>query len=218
MTAIQNDLTENIRQQTGHRSVRAGHDTSEERTLAESAAGNPEALRRLVDRHAAACLAVARQILRDEDMAQDAVQEAFLNVWRQAGRYDPGRAPIGPWLVMLSHHRAVDRVRREQNRTRPTDQIPDVEGDFDLEEHTITAVLAPQTVALLRQLPADQRQCLVLAYWGGYTTMELAKRLDISLATVKYRCTMALRAVRLQLHEQGVDVASDAQGAGPVSP
>ena len=206
MTATHDGRTKTTSKQEELGRVRAGEEAADQLALAQSAAGNSEAFMRLLDRHAAACLAVARQVLRDKDMADDAVQEAFLDLWRHAGRYDPGRYSIGPWLVMLSRRRAVDRVRHEQRRPRPSGHVLDVASDFDLEEHTSSAILGQQTVALLRQLPASQRQCLVLAYWGGYTMREIAIRLDIPVGTVKTRCRTALGSLRVLLHEQDLDV------------
>lgn len=154
-------------------------------------------------------LGVARQVLRDEGTAQDALQQAYLDLWRQTSRYGPGRSAIGPWLVMLTHPRAVDRVRREQKGPRPIDRLADLAGDVNVEEHTNTSVLGGQTVALLRRLPARQSQCLLLAYWDGYTMSEIAKGLDIPVGTVKSNCRMALQTLSLLLHEQESDETID---------
>lgn len=112
-------------------------------------------------------------------MAQDTVQHVYLELWRNASLFDPTRSPIGPWLVMRTHHRAVDRVRQERKRARPHDEIPDLTSEFDLDEHSTTTILGEQTVELLRELPEGQRQCLMLAYWSGYTMTDIARRRDI---------------------------------------
>ena len=157
------------------------------------------AFSRLVDRHAGRCLSAARQVLRDEQLAQQAVQDAYLDLWRRASRVDALPAPLGPWLVMVTHRRAVDRVRAGQARPEPTEAFPELFSD---EHEAHRSLLGEQTVALLRQLPEEQRRCLVLAYWGGYTMTEIGAMLDIPAATVAARCRLALQCLSL-LVQQG---------------
>ena len=173
-------------------------------SVALCAAGDQRALERLYARHGGACLALARQVLVDAHYAEDAVQEAFLHLWRHAGAFDGTRSSARTWLVMLTRARAIDRVRYEQRRTtsalaadhdRPDERPgPDVQA--------ITAALARQTVAVLAVLPAVQREALVLAYWGGYTQREVAAITGAPLGTVKTRMRAALAALSLHLAPQ----------------
>ncbi len=111
--------TQNARGQSARNNTTATNDAADHQALTDSMTGNPEAFTRLVERHASRCLTVARQVLIDEDMAQETVQDAHLDLWRHATRFDPVRSPLGPWLVMLTHRRAVDRVRTEQAPPAP---------------------------------------------------------------------------------------------------
>jgi len=88
--------------------------------LLDSVTGRPGAFARLVDRHTRRCLAEARRVLIDEHLAQDSVQEAYLDLLRCASRHDPERSAVEPCLVMLTHRRAVDRVRKQQGPPGPS--------------------------------------------------------------------------------------------------
>jgi DNA-directed RNA polymerase specialized sigma24 family protein len=77
--------------------------------------GDGGALEALYSRYGRACYGLARRILADEQLAQDAVQEVFLTVWRDASRFDASRGGFSTWLLSMTHHKAVDSVRREEN-------------------------------------------------------------------------------------------------------
>jgi RNA polymerase sigma-70 factor (ECF subfamily) len=164
-------------------------------TIARCAAGCSASLELLYDRHAATCLGHARSVLRDTDHAEDAVQEAFLDLWRHAHRYDARQCSVRSWLLMLTHRKAVDRVRSEQLRRTtqlgPQDDRPDAAPSPDLQ--ALTAVLGEQVRDALARLPHVKREALVLAYWGGYTQREIAALTDAPLGTVKTRMYCALK-------------------------
>src|SRR6204780_5282079 len=102
---------------------------SEEALVALTARGEESALAELYDRFSAPAFGLARRILRDDNLAEDAVQEGFLDVWRGAGRYLPERGRASSWLLMLVHRRAVDQVRRsERRRTEVLDEGADPIG------------------------------------------------------------------------------------------
>lgn len=205
MTAARSRRASRTRRRAGQQDSFAVHDAADQQALVDSATGNTEAFMPLAERHAQACLAVARQVLRDEEMAQDAVQEAYLELWRNASLFDPGRSLLGPWLVMLTHRRAVEKVRRGHQRPQPIELLPILVSESDLEEHTTTDLLGQQTVELLRELPGSQRDCLMLAYWGGYTMSEVSQLLDISVVTVMTRCRAALVRLGVLVRERGLD-------------
>jgi RNA polymerase sigma-70 factor (ECF subfamily) len=167
-------------------------------SIADCAAGDPTALDDLYHRHGGACLALARQILRDAHYAEDTVQEVFLHLWRNASAFDGSRSSARTWLMMLTHHRAVDRVRSEQRRAASAlgekDDHPDDRPGP--EAQAITALLGERAVSALAVLTADKREALVLAYWGGYTQREIAVMTSTPLGTVKTRTRNAL----IQLH------------------
>ena len=157
--------------------------------------GSAEALEHLYRRHAVACLSHARSVLVDPHHAEDAVQEAFLDLWRWADRFDAGRATARSWLLMLTHRKAVDRVRSEQRRrTEAPTAVPEqADSRPGPDALAITAMLGRQAQQALAQLTPVKRQAVVLAYWGGYTQREIAGLTDAPLGTVKTRTREALR-------------------------
>ena len=168
---------------------------SDEAVVALVARSQEAALAELYDRYGAAAYALARRIVRDPALAEDAVQEAFLAVWRSAGGFVPERASAASWIMTLVHRRAVDLVRREQRRR--ADPLPD-----DAPERTTGASAADavwlrlereRVQAALQQLPDQQRETLELAYYGGFTQSELAERLGRPLGTIKTRLELGLR-------------------------
>src|SRR5256886_6597294 len=149
---------------------------SDEAVVALVARSEEQALAELYRRFGRLAYGLAFRILRDDALAQDAVQEAFLGAWRAAGRFTAERAKPSTWLLTLVHRRAVDLVRREERRrteplqpdTESTDSPPD-ELELLSERQSIREAL--------RKLPPEQREAIELAYYGGYTQSELAERL-----------------------------------------
>jgi RNA polymerase sigma-70 factor (ECF subfamily) len=149
------------------------------------------------------CYGLARSVVRDPDMAQDVVQEAFLEHWRNAN-FDASRSTHRRWLLMLTHRKAVDRVRYEQLRTcAPLEAAPEPEstrrGPDDL---AMASLLAPKVRAALATLPTVQQRVLALAYWGGHTQAEIASITHTPLGTVKTRTRNALIALRQALRDE----------------
>jgi RNA polymerase sigma factor (sigma-70 family) len=168
---------------------------SDEELLEAIAAGDERALGALYDRFGRVAYGVAVRILRDPALAEDAVQEAFLAVWRSAESYRRERAKPATWILTLVHRRAVDLVRREDRRRGdPFDEAPHTAGDVADEADVRQQRTAVQK-ALLR-LPAEQREALELAYYGGYTQSELAERLGVPLGTIKSRMFAGLTRLR----------------------
>ena len=184
---------------------------SDEAVLALIARADDHALAELYRRFGRLAYGLAFRILRDDALAQDAVQEAFLGVWRAAGRFTPERAKPSTWLLTLVHRRAVDLVRREERR-RAEPLQPDTEPlDAGTPDE---AELATQREAIrdaLRKLPPEQREAIELAYYGGYTQSELAERLDQPLGTIKSRMFTGLARLRDVLGED----ARSFQGQSP---
>jgi RNA polymerase sigma factor (sigma-70 family) len=175
---------------------RRTRELSDEGLLGAIAAGDEDALGALYDRYGRTAYGVALRVLRDQALAEDAVQEAFLAIWRSAERYRLERAKPSTWVLTLVHRRAVDLVRREdRRRAEPLDEPPEATGeDIPAEAHLRERRVAVQ--AALRELPDDQRQALELAYYGGYTQSELAQRLGVPLGTVKSRMFAGLTRLR----------------------
>jgi RNA polymerase sigma-70 factor (ECF subfamily) len=172
---------------------------SEEALVALVARGDEPALAELYDRVGRMAFGLAYRVLRDERLAEDAVQEAFLAVWRTAAAFSAERAKATTWILTLVHRRAVDLVRREERRR--ADPLDD--GERDGEAATPSAEDAAwlhfereRVQAALRQLPDTQREAIELAYYGGFSQSELAERLGVPLGTIKSRMFAGLARLR----------------------
>jgi RNA polymerase sigma-70 factor (ECF subfamily) len=170
---------------------------SDEAVVALVARSDEVALAELYDRYGRPAYGLALRVLRDEALAEDAVQEAFLTIWRGAGKYLPERAKASTWIMTLVHRRAVDLVRREERRR--AEPLPEVEADTGGPSAADTAWLRlerERVQAALRQLPDQQREAIELAYYGGFTQSELAERLGEPLGTIKSRMFAGLARLR----------------------
>jgi RNA polymerase sigma-70 factor (ECF subfamily) len=176
--------------------------------LALIARSDDGALAELYSRLGRLAYGLAYRILRDDALAQDAVQEAFLAVWRSAGRFAAERSKPSTWVLTLVHRRAVDLVRREERRrAEPLGaEAEAADATVDDAEH-----LARRQVVrdALRQLPPEQREALELAYYGGYTQSDLAERLGQPLGTIKSRMFAGLSRLRDLLGEETVGEAAN---------
>ena len=182
-------------------------DFPDEALLALAAHEDEGALAELYDRYGRPAYGLALRIVRDPALAEDAVQEAFLTLWRTAKSFRSDRAKPSTWILTLVHRRAVDVVRREERRRAApleTSEEPEAYGPATDEEIELTDRRRIVQEAL-RQLPDDQREALELAYYGGLTQSELAERLSVPLGTIKSRMFTGLRRLRDLLAEAGLD-------------
>jgi RNA polymerase sigma factor (sigma-70 family) len=175
---------------------------SDEALVALVARSDESALAELYDRVGGTAYGLAYRVLRDEALAEDAVQEAFLGLWRSAGSFIPERAKASTWILTLVHRRAVDLVRREQRRrTEPLEGAPDpVAGSA--EEAAWLRLDRERVQAALAQLPDQQREAIELAYYGGYSQSELADRLGQPIGTIKSRMFAGLARLRELLDDE----------------
>jgi RNA polymerase sigma-70 factor (ECF subfamily) len=174
---------------------------SDEALVALAARGEEAALAELYDRLGGVAYGLAYRVLRDEALAQDAVQEAFLALWRTAGSFVAERSRAGTWLLTLVHRRAVDLVRREQRRrAEPLEAAPEPAGG-SAEEAAWLRLERERVQEALRRLPDAQREAIELAYYGGFTQSELAERLGEPLGTIKSRMFAGLARLRELLEE-----------------
>jgi RNA polymerase sigma-70 factor (ECF subfamily) len=174
---------------------------SDEALVALIVRSDQVALAELYERYGRVAYNLAYRILRDQALAEDAVQEAFLAVWRSAGRFLPERSKASTWILTLVHRRAVDLVRREERRrAEPLDEALEPAGDAT-DETAWLRLERERVQAALRQLPDQQREALELAYYGGFTQSELAERLGQPLGTIKSRMFAGLARMRELLAE-----------------
>jgi RNA polymerase sigma factor (sigma-70 family) len=165
------------------------------------------ALEALYDRYGRAAYSLARRILTEETLAQDVVQEVFLSLWRNAGRFDAGRGTVATYLLSMTHHRAVDVVRREEKlrRWRTSDEGLELEADprTRVEDEVEASERRAEVRAALKELPDAQREAVALAYFGGYTQREVAALVGVPLGTVKTRMAAGMRKLREALRDAG---------------
>jgi RNA polymerase sigma factor (sigma-70 family) len=165
---------------------------------------DPDALAVLYRRFGAICYRLARRITANDALAEDAVQEAFISLWRHPHAYLPRYGSVQSWLLGLVHHKAVDFVRREtaQQRRRnaqAAQQALDPPASEDPAAAAWAGIRAEAVRAALAELPEAQRQVLALAYFGGYTQREIADLTGVPLGTVKTRMFAAMRRLQLRL-------------------
>jgi RNA polymerase sigma factor (sigma-70 family) len=165
------------------------------------------ALEALYERYGRAAYSLARRILTEETLAQDVVQEVFLSLWRDARRFDAGRGTVATYLLSMTHHRAVDVVRREENlrRWRTSDEGLELEADpkVRVEDEVLTSERRAEVRSALQELPPAQREALLLAYFGGYTQREVAALVGVPLGTVKTRMAAGMRKMKEALRDAG---------------
>jgi RNA polymerase sigma-70 factor (ECF subfamily) len=162
------------------------------------------ALDELYARYGRPAYSLAFRVTGDQGFAEDVVQEVFLALWREPSRYDRARGGFASWLLSMTHHKAVDAVRREESlrrrRTAATEEavaMMDDPGAVSSVDEEVWSVLRAERVReALRGLPAPQREALTLAYFGGFTQREVAALTDTPLGTVKTRMLAGMRRLR----------------------
>jgi RNA polymerase sigma-70 factor (ECF subfamily) len=166
------------------------------------AAGELDALQELYERHKTMAFSIAYRITGDGAAAEDAVQDAFLGAWRNAGRYESGRASVRTWLLTIVHRRAIDVVRR---RRRP-EALVEIDEEVveslslpDVWEEVAQGIDRATIIAALGAIAPAQRQAIELAYFEGFTQAEIAERTKVPLGTVKSRLRLGLRGLRRAL-------------------
>jgi RNA polymerase sigma-70 factor, ECF subfamily len=180
---------------------------SDEALVLLAARSQQGALAELYDRYGRPAYGLALRILRDEALAEDAVQDAFLAIWRTASRFVPERGSASTWILTLVHRRAVDLVRREERRRADTlEHAPEPSGGA-VDEEAWLRLQRERVQDALRRLPDQQREAIELAYYGGFTQAELAERLGQPLGTIKSRMFMGLARLRELLGEPGLETS-----------
>jgi len=166
-----------------------------------------EALAVLYKRYGSICYRLARRITANDALAEDAVQETFAGLWRDPGAFAPGVGTVRGWLLGLTHHKAVDFVRREtaqQRRQKAHAAQRALDPPADDPAAAAWESIRAQTVReALAELPETQRHALALAYFGGYTQREIAQLTNVPLGTVKTRTFAALRRLQMRLADLG---------------
>jgi RNA polymerase sigma-70 factor, ECF subfamily len=184
--------------------------------IAAIAGGDSGALELLYERYAAVVYRIALRMLKNRELAEDIVQEAFWRVWRRSASFAEDRGRVTQWLFGIVHNLCIDEMRRV--RSRPNQIYEDVEHPVLqqlIDEHSdipAAAWMAEQRRMIsesLRELPAAQREAIELAYFGGLSHQEIATKLNRPLGTIKTRVRLGLRKLGGLLAARGLQ-ASDA--------
>jgi len=167
---------------------------------------NQEAVAELYDRFSSMLLALAYRVLGNSQDAEEILQEAFLQVWNQAARYDPKRSSVSTWLVLITRSRAIDRLRNRQVQMRTVTAAQQEKPASHTSPTGVGDVLLHERQRRLGEemskLPREQRQVLELAFYGGSTQSEIAEETGIPLGTVKTRTLLAMKKLRAALQEE----------------
>jgi RNA polymerase sigma factor (sigma-70 family) len=175
--------------------------------------GDERALETLYGRYGGSCFALARRILDDNQLAEDVVQQVFTALWKGSG-FDIRRGAVSTWLMSVTHHKSIDILRREAPRRR---RLASEQALLEVavtgpgpDEQAWLRMRAQRTREALKTLPPEQRELLLLAYYGGYTQTEIANLTGLPLGTVKSRTLAAMRKLR-ELLSGSVDVDGTVQ-------
>ncbi len=179
--------------------------TPDPELVAAVGAGDAEALARLYDRFSGMLLGLTHRILGDASEAEEVLQEAFLQVWNQAGRYDPKRSSVSTWLVLITRSRAIDRLRSRKVKNRTLLAVQQEKRGSHTSPEGAADVFRQERARRLRRemalLPPEQREVLEMAFFRGMTQTEISNQTGIPLGTVKTRSLLAMRKLRAALSE-----------------
>ncbi|MFI6502914.1 ECF RNA polymerase sigma factor SigK [Nonomuraea typhae] len=177
---------------------RASHDLAELMRL--SALGDQEAFCRLYDHAAGTVYGIALRVVRDPSQAEEVAQEAMLEIWRTAARYDERQGSVMAWMATITHRRAVDRVRSAQataTREARAGHLATASADYDVVLEQVEERLDRERIRrCLSRLTEVQRQSVTMAYYSGYTYAEVAHLLQTPLGTIKTRMRDGLIRLR----------------------
>ena len=174
------------------------------------AGAQADALGELYDRYNRLVFSVAFAILDDRAAAEEVTLDVFVRVWRAAGTYRPELGKVGAWLIAITRHHAIDILRWQNSRLdskslRLNDMsIPNGRSPArDPEEGAEISIQRERIRGAVAQLPEDQRQAVIFAYFRGYTHRQIADILRQPLGTVKTRIRLAMQKLRQTLEGEG---------------
>ena len=172
---------------------------ADEELISLAQAGSAEAFAALYDRHSRSAYSLAYRMMGEKQSAEDLVQEVFLKVWRNSASYRTERGSVRTWVLSIVHNRGVDQLRSTASRRRTQDRV-EASAPTSQPSEAFTETWRnnqrDQVREALKTLPAEQLKILELAYFSGYTHVEIAGFLDLPLGTVKGRMRLGLRKVK----------------------
>ena len=182
-------------------------DTDDRHLIHLTSEGNKEALEELYNRYCTSVFSLARFMLRNEALAEEATQDIFVNIWLKAASYRPDRGGPKAWIMSVAHHKVIDVIRSRRrgiNMTDPKDYetldlIPS--GRMGTAEEAELNLEGERVRKALRVLPEAQREVIMLAYFGGLSQSEISNKLSQPLGTVKTRIRLAMQKLRVELEQ-----------------
>ena len=186
-------------------------DLRDEQLITLIAHGEKDALEVFHNRYARSVFSLARYMLKEQTLAEEATQDIFLNLWLKASSYNPQRGTPRAWFMSVAHHRIIDVIKARTRSTKSTNHVPHELLDIHPSPQTSTEDVVQQNLdreqilAALSDLPEGQREVVILAYFEGYSQSEIASKLDQPLGTVKTRIRLAMQKLRVALksHSEG---------------
>jgi RNA polymerase sigma-70 factor (ECF subfamily) len=175
-----------------------------------------DAIQELYDRYNRLVFSVALAVLGDRAAAEEATLDVFVRVWQRAKTYRPDRAKVNTWLVAITRHHAIDILRWQNSRpdvkSLSLNDVPLSNGPAvpDTEARVEISLQRARIRSAVAQLPAEQRQALVLAYFKGYTHQQIAEVLKQPLGTIKTRIRLAMQKLRETLLDEDLDTSESA--------
>lgn len=173
--------------------------------IALIANSHTDALDRLYDRYNRLVFSVALAIVGDRTVAEEATLDVFVQVWRRASTYNPDRAKVHTWLIAITRHHVIDILRMQKSRPEATAEdwdeltVPAGSSARELDEQVELSMQREYVRKKVAELPADQREALLLAYFKGYTQAQIAEALRQPLGTIKTRIRLAMQKLRKSL-------------------
>jgi RNA polymerase sigma-70 factor (ECF subfamily) len=165
------------------------------------------AIRELYDRYSLLVYSVANHVLADDGLAEDVLQEIFLQLWRAPETFDATRGSLSTWLTVMARHRAIDRYRRRRPEIDVSELIIPISGTQFGDVHRIESAL--QLRRLLEQMPMVLREAVELAYFEGLTHSQIGAQLGAPLGTIKSRIRLGLEWLRARFPDRAVGLNCD---------
>ena len=182
--------------------------------IAAVARGDHPALLALYDRHGRVAYGLAYRILGEAGAAEEAVQDAYLRVWRRASTFDASRGGVRSWLLTIVHHCAIDLLRRRAGAppvVAGLDEIADRRSVPDAWSEVSGRIESERVRTAVETLPGEQRRAIEMAFFDGLTHREIAERDGLPLGTVKGRLRLGLRRLQGLLAEPAPGVTRPAE-------
>jgi RNA polymerase sigma-70 factor (ECF subfamily) len=173
------------------------------------AQGHQDALAQLYDATSSTINGLLRRMLEHPEDAEEVLLDVYMKAWKYAGAYSEKRGSVQAWLVTMARNTAIDRIRQKSAQPKmmafePDETTEPVSGDSSPEEQSLDRERRRRVQQVLNELPDEQREALVLAFFGGLTHVELAEQLGEPLGTIKSRIRMGLMRLRGLLEEPGI--------------